>query len=77
MGLHRCSAPRGWPGETRVLPELLCKGWENQSLSAAVLDLLRHHLPLEMLLFPNGCAPAVSHHSRRNSSCVVLGFLQG
>lgn len=28
VGPHRCSAPRGWPGETRVLPELLCKGWE-------------------------------------------------
>lgn len=57
---------------------LPCKGWENQNLSAVVLGLLRHHLPVEMLLFPRGCAPAVSHGlSRRNSSCVVLGFRAG
>lgn len=51
-------------------PSCCVRDGRSQSLSAAVLDLLRHHLPLEMLLFPNGCAPAVSHHSRRNSSCV-------
>jgi len=47
-------------------------------LSAVVLGLLRHHLPLQLLLLPVGCASAASHQlSRRNSSCAVFGFHAG